>query len=285
MNVMKGELTMSEERTWLEASDTDFSRQNSRTFFVLNAWSLPLWLSSRNRARQRKIAAFLKKQDFNYILLQEMWCASDVNWMVEALPEYRAFRSGSDGDPINKGGLVTLIKDGSWFESTFIPFPKPETGHFEEKHSGKGILLVTDREGLTIGNCHLYSSGPEERHLTENQFQLVLALAKSYPRLVIGGDYNLPVEHRMKLNKALGGHFRIAVTDPTYDAVDNPLTRVGVNRVTGNRIEQSVIDGLMVAGSDVKLRYSAVMKKPLFSDHYGVIGLIALEEFDEEIAY
>ena len=82
----------------------------------------------------------------------------------------------------------------------------------------------------------------------------------------------------MKLNKVLGKHFRIPVTDPTYDAVNNPLTQVGVNRVMGNQIEQSVIDGLMVAGGDVKLRYSAVMKKPLFSDHYGVIGLIALEE-------
>lgn len=158
------------------------------------------------------------------MLLQEMWCASDVNWMVEALPEYWAFRSGGDGDPINKGGLVTLIKDGSWFESTFIPFPKPEAGNFEEKHSGKGVLMVTDKDGLTIGNSHLYASGPDERHLTESQFQIVLALAKTYPRLVIGGDYNLPLERRMKLNRAFGALFRIAVTDPTYDTVNNPLT-------------------------------------------------------------
>ena len=268
---------MREESTRMEASHTAFWPQDSRAIFVLNAWSLPLWLSSRNRARQRKITAYLKKYAFDYVLLQEMWCVSDVNWMVEALPEYQAFRSGGDGEPINKGGLVTLIKNAGKFKKTFSPFPKPETGNFEEKHSGKGVLLVTDGDGLTIGNSHLYSSGLEERHLTEGQFQIVLALAKTYPRLVMGADYNLPLERRMELNKALGKQFRIAVTDPTYDAVNNPLTQVGVNRVTGNRSEQSVIDGLMVAEHDVKLRYSDIVKKPLFSDHYGVIGLIALD--------
>ena len=193
MNVMKGKLTMSEERTWLEASDTDFSRQDSRTFFVLNAWSLPLWLSSRNRARQRKNRRISEEARF-----QLCTSARDVGVPVMSTgwwrhyPNIGHFVLAVMVTPINRGGLVTLIKDGSWFESTFIPFPKPEAGNFEEKHSGKGVLLVTDREGLTIGNCHLYSSGPEERHLTESQFQIVLALAKSYPRLIIGGDYNLP---------------------------------------------------------------------------------------------
>ncbi len=276
---------MDEKFIQFEASCTAFSPQESRTVFVLNAWSLPLWLSSKNRTRQRKIVTYLKKQDFDYVLLQEVWCASDVNWMVEALSEYQAFWSGSDGDPINRGGLITLTKDQGKFERTFVPFPKLETGNFEEKHSRKGVLLVTDRGGLTIGNTHMYSSGPEERHLTEAQFKVVLDLAKIYPHLVIGGDYNLPLTRRMEMNAAVGKRFKIAVTDPTYDAVNNPLTQVGVNRVTGNRTERSVIDGLMVAGYNVKLQYSDVIKKPLFSDHYGVIGLIALEEFNEELPY
>lgn len=91
------------------------------------------------------------------------------------------------------------------------------------------MRVFTDRDGLTIGNSPLYSSGSEERHLTEKQFQIVLALVKTYPRLVIGGGYNLLLEHRMKLNKALGEQLRIATTNPTYDVVNNLLTQVGVN--------------------------------------------------------
>ena len=37
-----------------------------RSVFVLNAWSLPLWLSSGNRARQKRAVVYIKERQPYY---------------------------------------------------------------------------------------------------------------------------------------------------------------------------------------------------------------------------
>ena len=186
------------------------------------------------------------------------------------------FRSGQKRHLINRGGLATLVKSAEAHESIFKYFRKPVDGRLDEIHAEKGVLLVTNSNGLTVGNTHLYSPRTTGRAFTEWQFRAVLSLATTYPNLVVGGDYNLTYPHRAELNAKHGEPFKIAVTEATYDSVSNPLTRRGVNRFSGSPLQQKVIDGLMVHGDGIKLRYSAVLKTPILSDHLGVVGLLAL---------
>ena len=267
---------MVEMRSWIEASPAALMWHESRSIFVLNVWALPLWLSYRNRPRQNRIVAYIKEHKPDYVLLQEVWCAHDVNWLVKPVPEYQVFRSGQKRRLINKGGLVTLVKSAEAHESIFEYFGKPIGGGLDEIHAEKGVLVVTDSNGLTLGNTHLYSPRTTGRAFTESQFREVLSLAITYPNLVVGGDYNLTYPHRVDLNAKHGEPFKIAAIEATYDSVSNPLTRRGVNRLGGNAPQQKVIDGLMVHGDGIKLRYSAIVRTPIFSDHLGVVGLLAL---------
>ncbi len=113
---------MVEGPTWIEASPTDLAMQESRTVFVLNAWSLPLWLSYRNRPRQRKLVAHLKKHLPDYVFLQEMWRSHEVNWLEKQMTEYQLFRSGQKHQLMNRGGLVTLITSTKEHKPIFEPF-------------------------------------------------------------------------------------------------------------------------------------------------------------------
>lgn len=267
---------MVEMPSWIEASPTVLTWQESRSIFVLNVWALPLWLSYRNRPRQNWIVAYIKGCKPDYVLLQEVWCSHDVNWLEKQHPEYQVFRSGQKHCLMNTGGLVTMVKSTEPYESAYKYFGKPVGGRLDEIHAEKGVLLVADSDGLALGNTHLYSPRTTGRAFTESQFREVLSLAAIYPNLVVGGDYNLTYPQRVQLNAEHGEPFNIADTDATYDTVLNPLTRRGVNRFSGNTPQQKAIDGLMVHGDDVKLRYSAVLKAPIFSDHLGVVGMLAL---------
>ena len=91
--------------SWIEASPTALTWQESRSIFVLNVWALPLWLSYRNRPRQSRIVAYIKQHKPDYVLLQEVWCSHDVNWLEKRMPEFQVFRSGQKRRLINRGGL------------------------------------------------------------------------------------------------------------------------------------------------------------------------------------
>lgn len=276
---------MVEQPTWIEASPTDLAMQESKTVFLLNAWCLPLWLSYRNRRRQRKLVAHLKKHVPDYVFLQEMWCSHDVNWLEKQMTEYQLFRSGQKHQLINKGGLVTLIKSAKVHKPVFEPFEKPQGGNLDEMHAGKGVLLVTSSSGLTLGNTHLYSPGTDGAVFTETQFRKILERGEVYSQFIMAGDYNLPFKRRAALNEAYGSPFKIFETNTTYDSVINPLTRKRVNRFVGNSGERSAIDGLMVRGDGIKLRYSGVFRTPLLSDHYGVVGLLSLNNSIRNISF
>ena len=269
---------MDETPSWIKASPTALTRQESRSILVLNVWALPLWLSYRNKPRQNRIVSYIKQHKPDYVLLQEVWCSCDVNALEKRLSEYQVFRSGQKRHLMNKGGLVTLVKSTKPHESTYKYFGKPVGGRLDEIHAEKGVLLVTDNNALTLGNTHLYSPRTTGRAFTESQFREVLSLAAIYPNLVVGGDYNLTYPHRVELNAKHGEPFNIAATDATYDTRLNPLTRRGVNRFSGRAPKREAIDGLMVHGEGVKLRYSAVLKTQILSDHLGVVGLLALND-------
>lgn len=104
----------------------------------------------------------------------------------------------------------------------------------------------------------------------ESQFKKVLSLASTYPNLVVGGDYNLTYPHRLELNAEHGESFQFGATETPYDSIANPLTRRGMYRFSGRSQQRKAIDGLMVHGEGIKLRYSAVLKTPILSDHLGV---------------
>lgn len=167
----------------------------------------------------------------------------------------------------------------------FEPFEKPQGGNLDEMYAGKGVLLVTSSSGLTVGNTHLYSPGTDGAVFTEAQFRKILKLGKVYSQLVVAGDYNLPFKRRAALNEEYGSPFKIFETNATYDSVINPLTRKRVNRFVGNSGERSAIDGLMVRGDGIKLRYSGVFRTPLLSDHYGVVGLLSLNNSIRNISF
>ena len=262
----------------IEASPTALTWRESLSILVLNVWALPLWLSYGSKSRRNWIVAYIKGCKPDYVLLQEVWYSHDVNGLEKRIPEYQVFRSGQKRHLINKGGLVTLVRSSETDESIFKYFGKPVGGRLDEIHAEKGVLLVTDSNGLALGNTHLYSPRTTGRAFTESQFKKVLSLASTYPNLVVGGDYNLTYPHRLELNAEHGEPFKIAEIEATYDTVLNPLTRRGVNRFNGNTHQQKAIDGLMVHGDGIKLRYSAVIKKPILSDHLGVVGLLALND-------
>lgn len=261
-----------------EASPTALTWQESRSILVLNVWALPLWLSYRNKLRQNRIVSYIKQHKPDYVLLQEVWCSRDVNALEKRLPEYQVFRSGQKRHLMNKGGLVTLVRSADAHESIFKCFGKSVGGRIDEIHAEKGVLLASDSCGLTLGNTHLYSPRMTGSAFAESQFREVLSLATTYPNLVVGGDYNLTYPHCLELNAEHGEPFQFGATDATYDSIASPLTRRGVNRFGGRAPQRKAIDGLMVHGEEIKLRYSAVLKSPIFSGHLGVVGLLALDE-------
>ena len=78
--------------------------------------------------------------------------------------------------------------------------------------------------------------------------------------------------------------FKIFDTDATYDPSISPLTRKGVNRFAGIGGERTPIDGLVVRGNAIKLRYSGVFRTPLYLTHYGVAGLLSVNNSIRKIS-
>jgi len=103
-----------------------------------------------------------------------------------------------------------------------------------------------------------------------------LKFGRTHSQLVLAGDYNLPIKRRTALNEEHGLPFKIHGTNTTYHSIINPLTRKRVNRFAGNGGKRTAIDGLMGRGDGIKLRYSGVFRTPLLSNHYGVVGLLSM---------
>ena len=112
-----------------------------------------------------------------------------------------------------------------------------------------------------------------------------MKLGKTHSQLVLAGDYNLPTKRRIELNEEHGSPFKIYNTNATYDSIINPLTRKRVNWFAANSGKRTAIDGLMVRGDGIKLRYSGVFSTPLLSDHYGVVGLLSLDKPIRNISF
>lgn len=226
-----------------------------------NFWGLPWPFSVHKHRRLGDLIAFIQQQNLDVIALQEVWMNWDVNKIKKSLPDYHVFEKHDIG--FNPSGLVTLsrfpLEDG-----LYVPFDN--TIFHLEFPAQKGIYrTVADINGKKIFllNTHVYYS--PKTYKTKNQKkhldQLIAAL-DTEPTLLFG-DFNV---HYNELE--LPPHFHL-ISNPhelTYDKTTYYATK-RFNRING----QSRTPDMIFANFDAKIVSTAVIKKPLLSDHYPTI--------------
>jgi endonuclease/exonuclease/phosphatase family metal-dependent hydrolase len=135
-----------------------------------NVHAIP-FVSSHPTRRLRNVAAKIREQRPDVVLLQEVWAHAYVELLRRRLAgEYRVTRAFGCGRPFPCGGLVVLVRVASgWVASrpTFVPFDAAAPWHRLAEWDGiakKGMLLVRLERGeqsVGIVDTHLQSRYPQ----------------------------------------------------------------------------------------------------------------------------
>jgi endonuclease/exonuclease/phosphatase family metal-dependent hydrolase len=171
-----------------------------------NVHAIP-FVTAQPTRRVRNVAAKIREQQPDVVLLQEVWTHAYAAVLRRALAgDYRLTYAGGCRRPFPCGGLVVLVRVASgWVASppTFVPFrAHAPWRRFREWDviAKKGMLVLRLTRGdrvLGIVDTHLQSRYPEYRHnyMTVRRHQLeqlratVDATFGGAP-VVIGGDFN-----------------------------------------------------------------------------------------------
>lgn len=171
-----------------------------------NVHAIP-FVSPRPTWRLRNVAAKIREQQPDLVLLQEVWAHAYADVVARALGgTYRVTRGGGCRRPYPCGGLVMLVRVASgWVASapTFVPFEAAAPWYRLAEWDGivkKGMLLTHLRRGaatLGVVDTHLQTRYPEHGHnyraIRRRQLeQLAATLAATFGDrpAIVAGDFN-----------------------------------------------------------------------------------------------
>lgn len=176
-----------------------------------NLHAIP-FISPRPPARLRNVAAKIREQRPDVVLLQEVWSHAYAGELVRALEgDYRLTSAGGCTRPFPCGGLVVLVRIASgWIASapTFVPYEASAPWYRFREWDGivkKGALLLwlgRGDETLGIIDTHLQTEYPyhgydysDVRRRQLAQLELILHTTFDRRPVILGGDFNTsPIE-------------------------------------------------------------------------------------------
>jgi endonuclease/exonuclease/phosphatase family metal-dependent hydrolase len=256
-----------------------------------NVHAIP-FIAPAPAARLRNVAAKLREQQPDVVLLQEMWSWAYVRQLARDLPEYRPVYARGCRRPFPCGGLVVLVRAASARVAsppTFVAYEASAPWYRFREWDGlvkKGALLVTithGRTGETIGvvNTHLQTEygylGRDYSELRRRQLEqldgLVRARLDGLP-VVIAGDFNTAPHERSGL---YGSHFARLGDDRTV--AERAACRCGTRPPGSYRVASRWLDYVLTRrlgerATAVRITNDWVDRP--FSDHDGV--LVRLED-------
>lgn len=176
---------------------------------TLNTWLVPL-LSQYPEERGKKIAAFIKKEGFDFVFLQEVSSLKLRNLILSLLPQYQAatFPSQPAGD-----GLITLSRHPLGEKKSFrfsncFHWAYPLS--LIDQTAGKGFLITeakVKKKPFLLINTHLNTvydlgKGIENKIVSRihlDQLKTIIKTLSSYHQnrpLILGGDFNFLPQSR-----------------------------------------------------------------------------------------
>lgn len=249
-----------------------------------NLHAIPL-LSPSPPARLRNVAAEIRAQQPDLVLLQEVWSHAYASQLERALPEYRLVRGSGCTRPFPCGGLVVLVRHASgWVASapTFVPYAASAPWYRYREWDGivkKGVLLLTLARGaatLGVVDTHLQTEYAYlGRDYTEIRREQLAALGRLVHTkfagrpVVLGGDFNTaPDEH----SGLYASQIARLGEDRTVDerAACGCGTRPpGSYRASSRWLDYVITSRLAVHATSTRIRNEWVDRP--FSDHDGVL--------------
>ena len=234
----------------------------------LNAWLLPLRLSSHNTKRVDRIFKLIDELDPDVITLQEVWDVSYLNEFARKFSDY--YLISKPNWLFNEAGLMTFSKHPVITNKLFY-FKPTEHYKFIEKGAKKGFMVTKiDFKGkeINIVNTHLYCSAiwstKKDQEITKNQYRLIEKVFKKSKILtILFGDFNMDYYELEKLRKT----FKIPNKKPvTTVTMDNIYTNA---RLNSNRIYNRQLDYMLYVENGTKIDVNLkVLNKEKVSDHY-----------------
>ncbi len=171
-----------------------------------NVHGIP-FMSPYPTARLRNVAAKIREQQPDVVLLQEVWAHAYARQLARALAgEYRVTTASGCGRPFPCGGLAILVRTASgWVAAapTFIAYKRSAPWYRLREWDGiakKGILmarLVRGHESLAVADTHLQTEyaryGRNYSKLRRRQLEQIDATLRATfadTPVLIGGDFN-----------------------------------------------------------------------------------------------
>ncbi|MBU1976016.1 MAG: endonuclease/exonuclease/phosphatase family protein [Nanoarchaeota archaeon] len=238
----------------------------------LNMWLLPAPFSTDNKQRLDTFIEYAKKTKPDIIALQEIWPMHFVNRIRKQLPMYNV--SIAKGGLFNATGLMTLSKLKPKHKSHLI-FKRTPRHNLQEFLASKGILtteFATKAGNISFSNVQIYSATVlHENKVSEDQFKILKDMTKQGNHIV-AGDLNFNQDKFIRLN---AGHF--------YHKKTNGITICGKNKYQNTKANMiyrnnKLLDYVLTRIPDKKVSVKCtIVKKPIMSDHYGVLANIRVQ--------
>ena len=240
----------------------------------LNAWLMPLRVSTDNKQRITKIFHIIEALKPDIITFQEVWDVSYLRYFAQRMPQY--YMECKPNNLFNQAGLITFSKYPI-LHSRLYHFKSNRHYKFFEKHSKKGFLITRiDFKGkeVDIVNTHLYQSDifskNKHRTITQNQYYCIEDFFKnSKHATILAGDLNIPFQELVRLRKV----FKIPQSKPIPTL--STKNQYSNSRLNKTRIPERQLDYLLFLENGMKMNVKiSVLNKELVSDHYPMFSEI-----------
>jgi len=249
-----------------------------------NLHAIP-FIAPRPTARLHNVAAKIREQQPDVVLLQEVWAHPYARLLATDLAgEYRVTAATGCGRPFPCGGLAVLVRVGSgWVASapTFVPYDATAPWYRLFEWDGlakKGMLLVQLTRGdatLAVLDTHLQTEytryGRDYTPIRRAQLeQLARTLTTTFGDrpAIVGGDFNTSPGERSGLYES---HMASLGDDRTTElriACGECGTRPNLPR-PARWLDHVFTRGLAATASAARIVNEAIDQP--FSDHDGVL--------------
>ena len=253
---------------------TPKTKQMKLTIYTQNTWLIPFPFSKDMKKRTKQLIYTIKKLNPDIITLQEVGKKKHIKTIKKKLPEY--FFSFHSGKKYNPCGLLTLSKKKP-LTTTFIKFEKKKDMKGLARIPKRGIL-ITEFEDYSVYNLHLFpiiykNNLTKKLNITKHEFMLLKSKIKKNQVCFVSGDFNLK---RNQFDEVNNDFFTYAeTTGDTFSFFNQYVKKWWDRNVTVNK----KLDYILVKlpkGKKITFT-SRTIKKPILSDHYGILSEIEVK--------
>ena len=235
-----------------------------------NMWMIPRPFAADNKKRLERFAEYVRKKQPDVVAVQELW----LRWSIDYLREQIGYHCIASDSYFNRTGLALFLRERPISAGNYA-FPKNGDYNFVETLAAKGFQKAKVRINgnvVTVINCHLYNpTRPFEDKITAKQFRKLIKAAEG--DTILMGDLNLSWDDFVREND---GFFHHDGNNELTLTRDNPYQNMRFNKYMKSGFKD---DYLLLRPVDMKVKSweTRVVKNPIVSDHWGVVGRLKLE--------